>query len=240
MNDPSEGTEFFNFLVYKPLNFCKNGSFFESFSPKPFIGSFVPKGKHNDLNMWRFYGKEKGVEAKGCAITLNTQEFIDDIIKSLTHEPKVTLIDNETDLNFYEVAYIINKGENFYIPSSDIKSQKLLGLMSKLRKIVPDYNGDNKNSLEKYLTSIAFLFKSDSYKNENEVRLIVKGIEFKKKYDINVTPPRVYIELEPIKQRVTQITLGPKLDNVSEWASAFYYSYEDNVPEILISHLPYK
>ena len=152
------------------------------------------------------YGKEKGVEAKGCAITLNTQEFIDDLIKSLTDESKEALIDSETDLNFYQVAYLIDGGKNFYIPSSDKKSMELLGLMLNLREKVIDYNGDCKNSLEKYLTSIAFLFKNDSYKNEHEVRLIVKGIEWKKKYDINVTPPRVYIELEPIKQRVTQIT----------------------------------
>ena len=79
-----------------------------------------------------------------------------------------------------------------------------------------------------------------TYKNENEVRLVVKGIEFEKKYDKDVIPPRVYIELEPIKKRVTQITLGPKVDKVYEWASVLYYSYENDAPEIVISHLPYK
>jgi uncharacterized protein YeaO (DUF488 family) len=240
MNDPSEGVEFFNFLKYTPLQTCKNGTFFESFSPKPFIGSFVPKGKHNDLNMWRFYGKEKGVEAKGCAITLHTQEFIDGINKLLSDENREARIDNETDINFYKVAYLTDERTNFYIPSSDEKSQELLDFMTKLRRKVKIYKGDNSTSLEEYLNSISFLFKSDSYKNENEVRLIVKGIEFKKKYNMDVTPPRVYIELESIKKRVKQITLGPKVDNVNEWASAFHYSYEDDVPEILISHLPYK
>ncbi len=68
MNDPSEGTEFFNFLEYNPLNYCKNGSFFESFSPKPFIGCFVPKDMHNNLNMWRFMGKKKEWRLKGALL----------------------------------------------------------------------------------------------------------------------------------------------------------------------------
>ena len=72
-----------------------------------------------------------------------------------------------------------------------------------------------------------FLFKRDEYKNEKEVRLVIKGVEFEKKFckknkeDKSVNPPRVYIELEPIKKRVEQITLGPKVDKANEWASAF-------------------
>jgi len=239
MNDPSEGTEFFNFLKYKPYTSCKDGSFFESFSPKPFIGSFVTKEMHNDLNLWRFYGKEEGAEAKGCAITLHMQEFIEDIKNFLSNEEKEARQDNESDINFYRVAYLPHGSTNFYIPSSD-KSKELAKLMTKLKEKVKSYKVKDKTSLEKYLNSIAFLFKSDAYKNENEVRLVVKGIEFEKKYNMDVTPPRVYIELEPIKKIVKQITLGPKVDKVNEWASAFHYSYEENAPAIIISHLPYK
>lgn len=75
MNDPSEGKEFFNFINYKPYASCKDGSRSEYFSPKPFIGSFVNRDKCDDLNMWRFYGKEDGIEAKGSAITLHTHEI---------------------------------------------------------------------------------------------------------------------------------------------------------------------
>ena len=94
--------------------------------------------------------------------------------------------------------------------------------------------------IEKYLNTIAFLFKRDDYENENEVRLVVQGVEFKKNYDQNVTPPKVYIELETIDKIVEQITLGPKVDKASEWASAFHYSFEGNAPKIVLSHLPYK
>jgi tetratricopeptide (TPR) repeat protein len=246
MNDPSEGKVFFNFLKYKPYISPKSGSSAETFSPKPFIGSFVTKNNHDDLNMWRFYGKEAGVEAKGCAITLRTQEFIEDIKNSLSNEKnKEARVDDESDISFYRVVYLAHDAStNFNIPNSD-KNRELKRSMEELKKNVNSYKGD-KTFLEKYLSSIAFLFKSDAYKSENEVRLVVKGIEFKKKYcevnkeDKSVNPPLVYIELEPIKKIVSQITLGPKVDKVNEWASVLHYSYKEKAPEIIISHLPYK
>lgn len=239
MNDPSEGTEFFNFMEYKPDTSCDNGFISEDFSPKPFIGSFVTKDKYDDLNMWRFYGKEKGIEAKGCSITLCKQEFIDDIKNFLSNEVKEARQDNESEIIFYRVAYKAHGTTNFNIPDSD-KNKELMYLMTKLKEEVESYKVKNKTSLEKHLNSIAFLFKSDAYKNENEVRLVLNGIEFEKKYIMDATPPRVYIELESIKKSVKQITLGPKVDKVNEWASAFHYSYELNAPEIVISRLPYK
>jgi len=248
MNDPSEGKVFFDFLEEKPYSFRKDGSSAETFSPKPFIGSFVTNDKDDDLNMWRFYGKEEGVEAKGCAITLRTQEFIDDIDNILSDEEKEARLDNEREINFYWVVYLESDSTKFYIPSSDFKSQELTKLMLKLKKKVKSSKVMGEPPLEKYLNSIAFLFKSDSYKNENEVRLVVKGIEFDKKYceenkeNMSDNPPRVYIELEPIKKIVSQITLGPRVNKANEWASAFHYSYkgEDKAPIIRISHLPYK
>ena len=240
MNDPSEGKEFFNFLKYKPYTSCSDDSILERFSPKPFIGSFVTEDKKNDLNMWRFYGKEEGIEAKGCAITLRSQEFIDEIKNFLSNEEKEARQADESDINFYWVVYVDQNGSTrFYIPNSE-RTVKLERLMKKLKKKVKSYSRNDKTFLEKYLNDIAFLFKSEAYRNENEVRLVVKGIEFEKKYNMNVFPPRVYIELESIKKIVKQITLGPKVDKVNEWASAFHYSNEVNSPDIIISHLPYR
>jgi len=238
MNDPSEGREFFNFLKYKPYTSCEEGLLSESFSPKPFIGSFVTKDKCDDLNMWRFYGKEEGLEAQGCAITLHAQEFIEDINNSLP-KGEEDYLKYESDINFYWVVYLEPGTTNFYLPNSK-QNEELSKLMEKLRTKVKSYKAKDKTSLEKYLNSIAFLFKSDAYKNENEVRLVVKGIEFEKKYNIDLIPPRVYIELESVKNTIKQITLGPKVDKAKKWAAAFHYSYEINAPEIIISHLPYQ
>lgn len=244
MNDPSEGKEFFNY-INKPNISRKKISVSDTFSPKPFIGSFVSRDKHNDLNMWRFYGKEKGIEAKGCAVTFYRQQFIDNIISPLSNEKnKDARLDDESDIFFYRVVYVAHNGDyTFYIQNSNdsTKSKKFKMLMEELKKKAQAYNGDNRRSLEESLNNIAFLFKSDAYKNENEVRLIVKGNVFKKEYNMNESSPRVYIELAEIKNIVSQIILGPKVDKVSEWKAAFHYSYEKKkAPEIKKSHLPYK
>jgi tetratricopeptide (TPR) repeat protein len=240
LNDPSEGEEFFNFLRYKHRIPSKISYDTEIFSPKPFIGSFVTKDKIDDLNMWRLYGKEEGKEAKGCSITVDTQEFVDDVKKSLSNEKnKDARLDDESDISFYRVAYIDHGlKKKFHILNLDKECKELRRLMTDLKAKVAAYK--DKTVLEKYLNNIAFLFKSDVYKDENEVRLVVKGIEFKKKYAMDVIPPRVYIELESIKKRIKQVTLGPKADNVSEWASVFHHCYIDNAPGILISHKPFR
>lgn len=241
MNDPSEGNKLFEYLEYKSDNHYNNGSIVEYFSSKPFIGSFVNKEKHDDLNMWRFYGKEDGKEAKGCAITLSMESLIVSINNCLTDEKKEARQDNESDISFYRIVYW-TKGENtFYIPDST-QNTEFEVLMRELKTKVSSYldNGKNKIALGRYLNSIAFLFKTDDYKYENEMRLIVKGIEFEKKYDMNTIPPRVYIELGPIKKFIKRVTLGPKVDEANKWASAIYHKYETNPPEIIISHLPYQ
>jgi len=250
MNDPSEGTELFSFLDGEDKRKKVETTEMEPFVPKPFIGSFVTKVMNNDLNMWRFYGKEDGVEAKGCAIVLRTQEFIEDIKNSLSNEKnKEARIDDESDISFYWVVYLPHNSTDFEIPN--LKSKKVndfKGMMNVLKDKVNSYNGANKTNLEECLNNIAFLFKRADYKNENEVRLVMNGIEFEKKFceenkeNKSVNPPRVYIELEPIRKRVEQITLGPKVDKANEWASALHYSYkeEKKVPKIRISHLPYK
>jgi hypothetical protein len=192
--------------------------------------------------MWRFYGKEKGEEAKGCSITLRLEEFIENIENTLSNEKdKEARLDNESDIKFYRVVYVIHNGATkFNIPNSN-KSKKLESLMIELKKKVEPYKeGDNRTSLEKYLNSIAFLFKNDAYKNEDEVRLVMNGIEFTKKYNMGVSSPKVYIDLVSIKDIVSQIILGPKVDKGSEWIAAFQYLYEKRAPEIKFSHLPYK
>jgi len=248
MNDPSEGEEFFKFIKYKPDTFHKASPSTESVSPKPFIGSFVTKDKCNNLNMWRFYGKEKGEEAKGCAITLRTEEFIENIENSLSNEKnKEARLENESDIKFCRVVYVVHDGApKFYIPNLDKNedsntSEELEKLMKELKNKLEPYKKGNNRTLEKYINSIAFLFKNDAYKNEDEVRLVMNGIELEKKYNMGLSSPKVYIELVPIKDIVSQITLGPKVDKVSEWFAAFHYSYEKmKAPKIDISQVPFK
>lgn len=239
MNDPSEGNAFFSFLEYNYITSSNNDTESKKFYSKPFIGSFIKNDKNDDLNMWRFYGKENGEEATGCSITLPIKDFIKRINKSLP-KGEEDFVKYESDINFYKVVYIEKNGDLRFLIPGQIDCHKLEILMNKLKEKIKSYKGFNKIYLNEYLNGIAFLFKCDSYKNENEIRLVVNGLEFNKEYNKNIMPPRVFIELESIKDIIERITLGPKVNKANEWASAFHYSYENKAPEIIISHLPYK
>ncbi len=232
MNDPSEGETFYKFLDIQSNTIDK------SFSPKPFIGSFVVAHKSDDLDMWRFYGKENGKEAKGCSITLETKEFIEKIRNNFSNELKERRLENESDINFYRVIYIDSTSNEILLSDSLIENE-LKEMMGKLKE--KSKSVKNKITLlKKYLNSIAFLFKSDSFRSENELRLVVEGFEFTKEFNTNIAPPRVYVELESIKNIVKKLTLGPNVENANEWETAIFYSYSDNTPEILKSNLRYK
>lgn len=242
MNDPTEGKELLDYLGYNPKMAYNETNPSENFISKPFIGSFVSESKNDDLNMWRFYGKENGEEAKGCSITLCAKQFVSSINASLPFgEGDYAPYDYapyKSDTHFYRVCYL-KDGEVVAEKDRDLKV-----LMRELKNKVKAYmsGGDaiNTRSLDKYINSIAFLFKNHMYQNENEVRLVVQGVEFEKRHDKDLMPPRVYIELDTIKNIVKKITLGPKVDKVNEWASAFHHSYDINTPAIEMSHLPYR
>ena len=246
LNDTSEGTELFELLQYKPTKIHSDGSTAEIYTPKPFIGSFVAEEKHDDLNLWRFYGKEEMTEAKGCSITIPIDSFTKEINDSLTEGHEKQDVNRESDISFYRVAYWNHddKKIDLIVPNLPEKElHDLNHLMEELKQKVSSYEQDDKSILEKYLNNIAFLFKSDAYKNENEIRLIIKGIEFEKKFNESYTPPKVYIDLINIRHLIKHITLGPKIDKPEEWAAVIhYYFIKDRIdpPRITISRLPFK
>ena len=217
--------------------------------PKPFIGSFVAENRHDDLNLWRFYGKENGIEAQGCALTLDVNGFIE-ATNDLFNDEASKLIGKDDDINFYRVAYRRNdETGGFHIPNASKNEEKLLNdCLIKLKSKIKEYEAEDFSTLEKYLNDVAFLFKSDHYRHENEIRLVIKGIEFNKEFGPSDAsePPRVYIDLINVRNLIKQITIGPKVAQPEEWAAAFHYCFDQEFVEgsqqvrILISRLPYK
>ncbi|UMQ40679.1 tetratricopeptide repeat protein [Chryseobacterium sp. Y16C] len=245
LNDTSEGRELFSFLNYQSPFGKKENPVDEIFVQKPFIGSFVSENKHNDLTMWRMYGKEGKDEAKGCAITMS----VDCLIENIQEELEVNhLEDNEFEIKFYKVAYW--KDNRFIIPDEKIASAKIKNLnkyCNELKKALDEFNLKDEEikiqiDVEELLFEIAFLFKGIEYQYENEVRLVQKGILFNKIIDKKFSIPRVYIELGDISNSIKKITLGPKVERADEWASAFYYELKnrDIDPEVHISRQPFK
>jgi len=249
LNDTSEGRELFNFLPsLLPISNKSDGTKAKPFTTKPFIGSFVSQTQHDDLTLWRMYGKEDKEEAKGCAITIDSQELLESLKNALTMNDKGETIQKlDEEFSFYRVAYRKSDKEKFVIPNAPEKEDTLNILMTDLYKRIEEFVVKNNQPAEiqnvvELLNRIAYLFKSFEYQYENEIRLVVNGIGFLKNINVDFIPPKVFINLVAIRPFIRRITLGPKVEKAEEWASAFYYSLdkEDLHPEILISHLPFK
>ena len=247
LNDTSEGRQLFKFLHEEGFITEKlDDTIATPFAQKPFIGSFVSETKHDDLTLWRMYGKEDKEEAKGCAVTLERETFIKKIREKLIGD-KTENDGMEEEFSFYRVAYFTNnKNDHFIVPGAPGKAPELNECMKKLRELVAaylkKYKEPDRQDLIELLNTIAYLFKSVEYQYEHELRLVVKGIGFEKMINADAIPPRVYIELTDITPAIRKITLGPKVDRAEEWAAAFHYSLEKDEykPEIVISHLPFK
>lgn len=249
LNDTSEGRELFTYLNFSPPMSKAQDVLAQPFGAKPFIGSFVAANKFNDLTLWRMYGKEEKNEACGCAITIDPQGLIDKIkAKLMPSEKKVPMASVSETFSFYKVAYRTQEG-NFILPGADAKRVQSLNdcmqeLSTKIKNLQAkkNFTTEDKQNILVLLNEIAYLFKTDEYQHEQELRLVLKGIGFEKKVDSAGAMPRVYIELVNIRSLIKKITIGPKVERGDEWAAAFYYSLEKDgyKPDICISHLPYK
>jgi tetratricopeptide (TPR) repeat protein len=249
LNDTSEGRELYKVIPVIKDSVKINDTEAKPFSPKPFIGSFVAQTKHDDLTLWRMYGKENSEEAKGCAITIERAKLLEKIKNSLTADTETEISKKvEEEFSFYRVAYNNKQGQQqFVIPGSSSEEEKLLNeyilnLKNSINKyLIKKKVNDSQNILE-LLNGIAYLFKSAEYQYENELRLVIKGTGIPKIINQDFDPPRVYIELININSIIKKITFGPKVVRAEELASAFYYCLEkeDFHPEIVISHLPFK
>jgi len=246
LNDTSEGTILFDYLDFDTSTHNNCGPNAAVFSKKPFIGSFVNQTKNNDLTLWRMYGKENLEEAKGCAITIDTDELKESIKQKLKSNSD-GLKDFE-ELEFYKVAYL-DKNKFTFSESKPVQVTKLNALMKELQSEVTEFKDKpNKKPHEtlkiiELLNEVAYLFKNAEYQYENEVRLVMKdAIGFEKKIDTFFTPPKVYVELVSIVPMIKEITIGPKVERADEWAAAFHYHFlkKDLKPEISISNLPFK
>lgn len=247
LNDTSEGKELLKYMEFEIPKSIEDGTIEEYFTEKPFIGSFVADNKHNDLTLWRMYGKEAQVEARGCALTIDRKQFINDFEAILnpvdSKESKVGV--SEGKYTFYKVAY--RNGDKFSIPGSGNKSIKQLKeLLRSLKESLKELNKEQKERITELLNDITYLFKSAEYQYENEIRLVVQGVGITKKFEDSensTKPPRVHIDMINITPALKKITLGPKVERADEWAAAFNYyikeNYTNNV-DIVISHLPFK
>ncbi len=212
MNDPQEGRILQDILGRARFPRGENGeagdsreSYRENYV---FLKSFFcyrkEKGRTHVkefLPMWVQYGED----AEGCCVVLNNKTF------------------GKTNLR--KVVYLSDEGR-----CDDEKIQGFLdgfiGTYRRLQELCGEIGQAagaeclqrTESLMEMIISQISYLFKHDSYRHENEVRLIVNRTEGNLE-DVEVVPgrtPKVFIYSDK-PTYVDEIIFGPKMDNPDDY-----------------------
>lgn len=212
MNDPSEGKgllELLNIPEWKLENktdCSTSNAFFTCFSSRV-----------NDLNQFRLYGKEDGVEASGCCLVFNKKgnwlkepnisSSFPGIIDPLDGEQIDPPIKNE-NLPLYQVAYIAYKDEyisdeNFNIWLPD-KNNLKFGIRLKLVGTNKNWQSFRIQELEKALHKLIKYFENKTTIKDDEktalecIRYLFKDFAFRDEEEFRLLKI-VHIDSEEIE-----------------------------------------
>ena len=203
MNDPSEGKGLLELLSLQDLELenkadCSpHNAFFACFSSRV-----------NDLNQFRLYGKEDGVEASGCCLVFNkNRDWLKDpdisapfrsFLKNLDEnsaEFKETDISNVEyeKLPLYQVAYIAYKDEYITKEKCEIWLDNLkFGICLKPIGENNDWHNFRLNQLKEALQELVGFFKEKEHvndKNKNAleyIRYLFKDFAFRDEEEFRV------------------------------------------------------
>ena len=203
MNDPSEGKGLLELLALQDLELenkadCSpHNAFFACFSARV-----------NDLNQFRLYGKEDGVEASGCCLVFNkNRDWLKEpdisapfrsFLKNLDEnsaEFKETDISNVEyeKLPLYQVAYIAYKDEYITKEKCEIWLDNLkVGICLKPIGENNDWHNFRLNQLKEALQELAGFFKEKDHvndKNKNAleyIRYLFKDFAFRDEEEFRV------------------------------------------------------
>ena len=203
MNDPSEGKGLLELLALQDLELenkadCSpHNAFFACFSARV-----------NDLNQFRLYGKEDGVEASGCCLVFNkNRDWLKEpdisapfrsFLKNLDEnsaEFKETDISNVEyeKLPLYQVAYIAHKDEYITKEKCEIWLDNLkVGICLKPIGENNDWHNFRLNQLKEALQELAGFFKEKDHvndKNKNAleyIRYLFKDFAFRDEEEFRV------------------------------------------------------
>ena len=208
-----------------------------------YIGSFVRLDSNeaiekDKLFLWRTYGRDNSEEAAGSCLVFPRESFLKSYTPQIGHMRQQPEMgegfgkQKTKKLPIYEVMY-----------EKDMKACKGKALKNKLIKlcialvecieiitskcIKKDEDRDElKNITFELLDGIRFLFKSDDYSEECELRFIQPYYHGKTenkaeetnevKEDLEQTPPRFYMNA-PEDFNFNEIILGPNARNVEDW-----------------------
>jgi tetratricopeptide (TPR) repeat protein len=203
-NDPKEGVTL--------LDYVFNGSKFENSATNEyitFVGSF--SFNHNNLTMFRLYGKENDCEGTGVSIVLNNSFFSKDIKQSTAS------MSNERDIEekytLFRCIYIDpnskraiaighNEKENMDETSKYVNHE----LIELIRQVV----GLDRNVVGRLLLNLRYLTKHYAFKEEQECRIIKVCPINAQNVHTSDDYKHLYIDYLKIRSQVEKIYLGSK------------------------------
>ncbi len=245
MNDPSEGNIIFKLFPSKVNNLLDDP--YLNKESNIFIGSFLPSNFSDNLVMWRTYGKECGNEESGCSIQIKSEffdskltSFYRDVsdIKNKSELSGSNNFSNSIDIKESEkssdedgfilrkVLYCSNSGE---IINDDLGIAKthVNNISAIIENLIDCLKGNDEETkrfisriVRRSISDIQYLFKSEEYSYENEFRVlkVFSSENLKVQIDERANPKKVFINANRIvKDYITEITFGPKVNNKSEW-----------------------
>lgn len=183
-----------------------------------FLKSFFcypKKSKGNSLKeflpMWVQYGDD----AKGCCIVLNNKTFENSALRRiiyLTDDGKCDKKDEKVKTFLDKFLFTYRDLVSFCNHEIDLNSEEGKECFLEIK------------SLTKYIISqISYLFKNQSYKHENEVRLIVNrtSAELDDVKVISGRIPKIYIYNDS-QTYINEVILGAKIENPEDYVSFIY------------------
>lgn len=240
MNDPYEGKSLFEFLgipeasLENITEFPKYNAFFSCFSRRV-----------NDLNQFRLYGKEDGVEASGCCLVFNKnrkwlkQTDIAKSFSSMKNEAEIGIPTSlsEKHYSLYQIAYIAylddyidrNKCEiittkpdekfAIYLPKVGNSDEWHRIRVEKLKKALKDLREEiskTNNEIEKQdLEYIRYLFKDFAFRDEEEFRILTLK-EIGKETECCDKTNSVFVPYADISNMVDEVILGTNYEKTNQ------------------------
>ena len=249
MNDPEEGETFLKIVKeMSGQNIRKSlysGKGKDSYSPA-YVGSFVRvnekegERENGDLFLWRTYGKNQGEDGAGACIHFDASGLSENPSDLLSQ-----MLPNETDESqdcLYRVAY-----ERQVVPGKKLHSD-LNQLSALLRHAVKSDWKSEKDGVYKVvremLDQIRFLFKSDHYSAEEELRIVQSHYTDKNgrliadgavQTDIDSSPPRFFVEVKNLP--LETVILGPVARRFWGWEQ--WLKQQNSALEVRKSKIPY-
>lgn len=246
MNDPTEGKILFNFLLIE--NNCVQGDF----ERIPYISCFT--FNHNSLNQFRLYGRTDDLECSGVSLTVDKGFFLNSRRqdKNFASLYRCIYLDEKTGYlelagrnrfsftqEYHEYGFdYINQSWIRYSASLDLKNNYVMYLLRTMRELSYEFHSYS-SLIYGVLEEINYLFKSFSFREEQECRIV----KYSKKENMKIWNFKfryIVYDVDFIKN-LRNIYIGVASKNAFNYIA---YSIQKNTkmklkPKIIISEHPY-